>query len=293
MSAPQPTIVDFQLTNPTHNRPFAADAHFVADGRAKPVVVFVHGFKGFKDWGHFNVLADWFARRGFVFVKLNLSHNGVVVGGSGDLEDLEAFGRNNFSIELDDLGTLLDALHQPDQTGIPAAEMDLSRLALIGHSRGGGLVLLKAAEDARVRAVATWAAISNVNPGWTEQQIAQWQQQGVMHVENSRTKQQLPLYYQLAENYYQNQARLDIEQNLRQHLADRPVLLLHGDQDETVPLERARQLHAWQSAAELRVLAGTTHNFGGAHPWTSAELPEQAQQAAEATAEFFQLKMKS
>ncbi|RFP65866.1 alpha/beta fold hydrolase [Hymenobacter lapidiphilus] len=283
-----PVSVEFLLSGPGHKRPFAADARFVPDGRAKPVVVFVHGFKGFKDWGHFNVLADWFARRGFVFVKLNLSHNGVVVGGSGDLEDLEAFGRNNFSIELDDLGALLDALHTPDQTGISADEMDLSRLALIGHSRGGGLVLLKAAEDTRVRAVATWAAISNVNPGWTEQQMTHWQQKGVMHVENSRTRQQLPLYYQLVENYYQNRPRLNIEQNLRQRLHDRPVLILHGDQDETVPLDRARQLHEWQPAAELKVLPAATHNFGGAHPWPSAELPEQAKQAAEATAEFFE-----
>ncbi|NVO84159.1 alpha/beta hydrolase family protein [Hymenobacter terrestris] len=284
----QPVSVNFLLSGPGHNRPFAADARFVPDGRAKPVVVFVHGFKGFKDWGHFNVLADWFARRGFVFVKLNLSHNGVVVGGTGDLEDLEAFGRNNFSIELDDLGALLDALHQPGATEIPAAEMDLAHLALIGHSRGGGLVLLKAAEDARVRAVASWAAISNVNPGWTEQQMADWQQQGVVYVENSRTKQQLPLGYQLVENYYQHQARLDIEQNLRQRLHNRPVLVLHGDQDETVPLARAQQLHAWQPTTELLVLPGTTHNFGGTHPWPSAELPEQARQAAEATAEFFE-----
>ena len=32
-------------------------------GQPKPVVVFVHGFKGFKDWGHFNVLADYFTTR--------------------------------------------------------------------------------------------------------------------------------------------------------------------------------------------------------------------------------------
>ncbi len=288
MPIPQPTTVDFLLANPGHDRPFAADARFVADGRAKPVVVFVHGFKGFKDWGHFNVLADWFARRGFVFVKLNLSHNGLVVGGTGDLEDLEAFGRNNFSLELDDLGALLDALHAPGQTGIPAAEMDLSKLALIGHSRGGGLVLLKTAEDARVRATATWAAISDVNPGWTEPQMAAWQQQGVVHIENSRTRQQLPLYFQLVENYYQHRSRLDIEQSLRHRLAGRPLLIVHGDQDETVPLARAHQLQQWQPAAELLVLPGVTHNFGGAHPWETTELPEHTRQVAEATAAFFE-----
>ncbi|MFD2786661.1 alpha/beta hydrolase family protein [Hymenobacter rubripertinctus] len=288
----QPTSVDFLLASPHHRRPFAADARFVADGRPKPVVVFVHGFKGFKDWGHFNLLADWFAQRGFVFVKLNLSHNGLVVGGTGDLEDLDAFGRNNFSLELDDIGVLLDALHAPGQTGIPAAEMDLARLGLLGHSRGGGLVLLKTAEDARVQAVASWAAISDVNPGWTEELMTQWQQQGVFHVENSRTKQQLPLYFQIVEDYHQHRLRLDIRHNLRRKLRGRPLLIIHGDQDETVPLARAHQLQQWQPAAELLVLPGVTHNFGGAHPWPSAQLPDQTRQAAEATAAFFEVKMK-
>ncbi|MBT9393847.1 dienelactone hydrolase family protein [Hymenobacter sp. NST-14] len=284
--ATHPTSVDFRLSSPHHRRPFMADARFVADGQPKPVVVFVHGFKGFKDWGHFNLLADWFARRGFVFVKLNLSHNGLVVGGTGDLEDLEAFGQNNFSLELDDIGILLDALHAPGQTGIPAAELDVARLGLVGHSRGGGLVLLKTAEDPRVRAVVTWAAISDVNPGWPEALMQLWQQQGVFHVENSRTGQQLPLYFQIVEDYHQHRLRLDIRHNLRRKLKERPLLIIHGDQDETVPLNRAHQLKEWQPAAELLVLPGVTHNFGGAHPWPAEVLPPESQQAAEATAEF-------
>lgn len=276
----------FQLANPRHGRPFTADARYLPTGQPKPVVVFVHGFKGFKDWGHFNVLADWFANQGYVFVKLNLSHNGLVVDGTGDLEDLEAFGRNNFSLELDDIGALLDKLHQPDATGVPAAEMNLEQLALIGHSRGGGLVLLKAAEDARVRAVVTWAAISNVNPGWPDSLMQQWQQEGVFYVENSRTKQQLPLYYQLVEDYHANRLRLDIAHNVRRKLRGRPLLIVHGDQDETVPLERAHDLKARKPDAELCILPDVTHNFGGAHPWLSEELPTEAQQAAEATVEF-------
>ena len=280
----QPIRLDFLLTSPHHARPFSADARYVPDGHPKPVVVFVHGFKGFKDWGHFNVLADWFAARGFVFVKLNLSHNGLVVGGTGDLEDLEAFGQNNFSLELNDIGTLLDQLHA-GVPGLPAAELDLTRLALIGHSRGGGLVLLKAAEDARVRAVVTWAAISNVNPGWTDALMQHWQQQGVYHVENSRTKQQLPLYFQIVEDYHQHRLRLDIPHNLRRKLKQ-PLLIAHGDQDETVPLARAHELQKHRPTAELLVLPGVTHNFGGAHPWQSEELPAESREVAEATVAF-------
>ncbi|TGE14193.1 alpha/beta hydrolase family protein [Hymenobacter elongatus] len=285
MAAPTlPTAAEFLLTSPRHARPFAADARYLPDGQPKPVVVFVHGFKGFKDWGHFNVLADYFARQGFVFVKLNLSHNGLVPGGTGDLEDLDAFGHNNFSLELDDIGVLLDELFR-GRPELPAAELDLARLALLGHSRGGGLVLLKAAEDARVRAVVTWAAISNVNPGWTEELMQHWQQQGVFHVENSRTKQQLPLYYQIVEDYHQNRLRLDIRHNVRRKLRQ-PLLIAHGEQDETVALARAHELHTWKPDAELLVLPAVTHNFGGAHPWPAPDLPAESQQAAEATVAF-------
>ena len=277
--------VEFTLTGPTHGRPFAADATYQPTGQPQPVVVFVHGFKGFKDWGHFGLLARFFAEKGFVFVKLNLSHNGVVVGGSGDLEDLEAFGQNNFSLELDDLGQLLDALHTPGATPLPAQALDLRRLYLVGHSRGGALVLLKAAEDPRVVAVAAWAAVADLHPRWPAEVLAQWQREGVLHVPNLRTGQQLPMYYQIAENFYQHRARLDLPAllpGLRQ-----PVLLIHGDQDETVPLAAVHQLHASQPAAEVLVVPGAGHMFGGSHPWKGNKLPSQAQLIAERTAAFF------
>ncbi|KAA9339130.1 alpha/beta fold hydrolase [Hymenobacter busanensis] len=286
VASADPTRLDFLLTPAHHTRAFAADARFLPNGQAKPVVVFVHGFKGFKDWGHFNVLADFFARQGYVFVKLDLSHNGVVVGGTGDLEDLDAFGRNNFSIELDDIGCLLDALHQPNATPVPASEMDLSRLFLVGHSRGGGLAILKAAEDARVKAVAAWAPITNVNPGWPEEMMQHWQQTGVWHVENARTKQQLPLYYQIVEDYHANRLRLDIPHKVRRKLRQ-PLLVIHGDDDETLPVQKAQLFRELKPDTELRILPGAGHMFGGAHPWPDTALPPLAQTVADDTLAFF------
>ena len=281
-----PARASFILTGLRHGRPFAADATYRADGRAKPVVVFVHGFKGFKDWGHFPLLADFFAEQGFVFVKLNLSHNGVVVGGTGDLEDLDAFGRNNFSIELDDLGQLLDALHAPGTTPLPPAELDLGRLCLVGHSRGGALVLLKAAEDARVRAVATWAAIADIDQRWDPAVLAEWQRSGTLWVPNSRTGQPLPMHYQIVEDYQAHRPRLDVLENVATRLPQ-PLLLVHGDADETVPLAAAHALRAAKPAAELLLVPGGTHMFGGAHPWPAAALPAAAAFVAGRTADFF------
>ncbi len=280
------TRAPFVLTGPQHGRPFAADATYRADGRAKPVVLFVHGFKGFKDWGHFPLVADFFASHGFVFVKLNLSHNGVVVGGHGDLEDLEAFGRNNLSLELNDIGQVMDALFAAEATPVPAAEMDLTRFYLVGHSRGGGLVLLKAAEDVRVRAVATWAAIADVNQRWPQAVLDEWQRTGVLHVPNARTGQQLPMYYQIAEDYFANRLRLDIAHNVRRRLKQ-PLLIIHGDDDETVPVAAAHLLQKLRPDAVLHLVPGATHMFGGAHPWPHGQLPDVAAEVCSQTAAFF------
>jgi pimeloyl-ACP methyl ester carboxylesterase len=282
-----PTAVEFLLNCARHSRPFAADARYIADGQPKPVVVFVHGFKGFKDWGHFNVLADYFARQGFVFIKLNLSHNGIVPGGTGDLEDMEAFGNNNFSLELDDLGTLLDGLYWTREAAIPPTEMNLSRLFLIGHSRGGGLSMLKAAEDPRIRAVAAWAPISDIDQRWSEEVMQRWQQEGVQYIDNTRTGQRMPLYYQLVEDFQANKERLDIPTNVREKLRQ-PLLILHGDEDETLPVSMAHDLKSWKPDAELVILPGAGHMFGGKHPWDEDQLPALAQEVADRTITFFQ-----
>lgn len=279
------THVEFILTGPAHGRAFAADATYRPTGQLQPVVVFVHGFKGFKDWGHFGLLGDFFAAQGFVFVKLNFSHNGVVPGGTGDLEDLEAFGQNNYCLELADLTQLLDALHTPGATPLPPEVLDLSRLCLVGHSRGGGIVLLQAGEDPRVRAVATWAAVADLHPHWPAEVLASWQQAGVLHVPNVRTGQQLPLYYQLAENYFAHLPRLDLPSCLP--LLRQPLLVVHGEPDETVPVSAAYQLKNQKPDTKLLILPDAPHNFGGAHPWISPELPGPAYAAAAHTAAFF------
>lgn len=276
--------VDF-VVYPAHGRPFTADATYMPDSRPKPVVIFTHGFKGFKDWGHFNLLARHFAENGFVFVKFNFAYNGTSVEDDSDLHDLEAFGNNNFSLELDDLQALIDLLHEPNPP-IQRQEFDLARIYLVGHSRGGGAVILKAAEEPRVKAVATWSAVSDYDQRWTEAQMAQWKQGGVQYVLNGRTGQQMPLYYQLAEDYHQNRARLDIPQVIRK--MPQPLLILHGDRDETLPLQMAHDLKSWKPDAEMRLLPGTNHSYGGEHPYPHSELPAPARVAADLTITFFQ-----
>ena len=86
-----------------HGRPFLADVFYEKNGIKKPVVIFSHGYRGFKDWGPFNLIAHKFAESGLVFVKFSFSHNGTTVDNPMEFVDLEAFGNDNITIELDDL----------------------------------------------------------------------------------------------------------------------------------------------------------------------------------------------
>ena len=52
-------------------RSILIDVTFCLKNNNHPVVIFSHGFKGFKDWGPFNQIAEYFARKGFCFIKFN------------------------------------------------------------------------------------------------------------------------------------------------------------------------------------------------------------------------------
>ena len=79
------------------------DINWEETGLQKPLILFIHGFKGFKDWGTFPEIARHFARNGYVFAKMNMSHNGVTPEYPIDFVDLNAFSDNTFTLELEDI----------------------------------------------------------------------------------------------------------------------------------------------------------------------------------------------
>lgn len=265
-----------------HGKPILVDATYQETGRPKPVVVFSHGFKGFKDWGHFNLVAETFAQAGFVFIKFNFSHNGTTPEQPLDFADLEAFGHNNFSIELDDLGTVIDWTLSDRNL---STEIDPLRVYLLGHSRGGGISILKAGEDPRIKLLATWASVAEFGRFWEPEVVAQWKKDGVMYIDNSRTKQQMPMYYSSYENFYANQTRLDIPAAMER--LSIPTLIVHGDNDVVVPFAAGEKLTSLNPHASLLPIPGGDHAFGAKHPWAERSLPEPSASVVRATVGFF------
>ena len=266
------------------NRPFSIDITYVPDGKPKPLILHVHGFKGFKDWGYFNLIANHAALRGFIFVKMNFSRNGTTPEHPVDFVELEAFGQNNFSIEQDDMGKVIDFVYASDFPVGPG-ELNLQQLYLTGHSRGGAAVILKGYHDQRIKAIASWAGVNNLGSHYTPEEVKTWKDKGVTYVENSRTKQLMPLYFQLVEDYLKNEEKLNVPLAIKK--MNIPFLVIHGTHDPTVPVRMAYQTKEWNPSVHLDIIEGADHVFGGAHPWDRKVLPAAARVVIEDTLAFF------
>lgn len=246
--------------------PLRGDLH-EPQGSARPPVLIVHGFKGFKDWGFFPLLAARLAAAGFPACRFNLS-------GSGVGEDPERFGeprrfeRNTYSLEQRDIARLLAALAAGELPGLAGPA---PRLGLLGHSRGGGGAILAAARDPRVAALVTWAAIARVDR-YDAATVAAWRRRGSLRVENARTGDVFALAADLLDDIAANAAALDILAAARRLAV--PTLVVHGEADESVPIAEGEALAAalGPRGRFLRV-PGAGHTFGAAHPMPAAPPP--------------------
>lgn len=277
-------ILDLELVSNHCDKTFMADAHFQKNETPKPVIIFNHGFKGFKDWGPFDRIAEIFSEAGFVFIKMNFSHNGISPENPMEFMDLEAFSRNNFCIELDDTRVLIDALFS-DSPPISKEEMDLDKLYLLGHSRGGASVILKANEDDRIRSLVTWAAVNDLENWYSKEELAFWKKQKRIYILNGRTNQQMPMDYQLVENFLANKSRLDVPKAVKNML--KPMLSIHGTSDATVPVSAVKEIGSWNPKVQIEIIDGADHTFGGGHPFVEKSLPNDLKVAVDLTMDFF------
>ena len=87
----------------SNDKSILIDYFFKKNDQQKPVVIFCHGYKGFKDWGAWDLVAEAFAKADCFFVKFNFSYNGGTMQQPIDFPDLEAFGENNYTQELNDV----------------------------------------------------------------------------------------------------------------------------------------------------------------------------------------------
>ena len=254
-----------------HKKPILTDLYYQETKSLKPLVIFCHGYKGYKDWGAFDLMSSSFLEAGIALLKFNFSHNGGTPKQPIDFPDLEAFGNNNYMVELDDLESVINWISTTTKF---KNEIDTNNISLIGHSRGGAIAIIKAAEDSRIKKLVTWAAVCDLNRTMFHEgaELNKWKEDGVLYILNGRTKQKMPHYIQFYHNYSKNKERLDVKKAVKQ--LSIPQLIVHGEGDLAVPVIHAENLHQWNPASELMLLPKANHIFGASQPWLKDKLPE-------------------
>jgi pimeloyl-ACP methyl ester carboxylesterase len=254
-------IEEFELSRPRPGSPSAKPfivrgETYHPDSDPLATVVVCHGFKGFAHWAFFPYLGRSLAENGMRAITFDFSGNAVGADRE-NFTELEEFETNTLTQELADLDQVIT-----EARGRGWIE---GGFGLFGHSRGGGVAILHAGFDEDVRALVTWASISHVRR-WSDEDVRVWREVGYTDIHNSRTGQNMRLGTALLDEVEAlEKKRLDIPAAAcRIHV---PWLIVHGDADETVPINEGEKLADLSPGfGMLWTVEGGNHGFGAAHP---------------------------
>lgn len=248
----------------------------IVDSTSKSIVLFIHGYMGFKDWGCWNLVQNKFTSAGLNFCKYNITHGGTTAANPLEFDDLESFSKNSYLREHQDCQKFIQ--HIAESYGI-------ENIHLIGHSRGGGIALMMQSMK-EVKTITTWAAICTIEGRMKSgEELEKWKKEDVYSITNGRTNQEMPHSYSAYEEFDANRAILSIEENCKE--LSKPLLIIHGDEDTSVSITEGENISEL-TKQELIIIPGTNHTFDSSHPWTENSLPSALETVCATTITFIQ-----
>ena len=248
---------------------------YLPENQPENIIIFNHGFMGFKDWGAWHLVAKYFLSQGYAFLLFNHTHNGTSLKNPTEFVDLESFAENRYSYELTDLLSISAKIRD---------QFPNAKYFAIGHSRGGGNVLL-AEKLGGFQKIASWAGISSIAERFPKNEtLEQWKKIGYRLQHNSRTQQDLKISYAQYLDFQENKAVLQIEEACRN--SKTPTLVIHGSQDEAVSITEGQKIAEW-TKTNLITISGANHTFGAVHPYSQQKLPVELEEVCHHTFHFF------
>ena len=116
------------------------------------------------------------------------------------------------------------------------------------------------------------------------EEFEKWKSKGVKYVENGRTKQLMPHYFQFYLDFKKNEKRFNIKscvENLKI-----PYLIIHGDKDVSVKKEEGLNLFSWNKNNSISIIQGSNHTFETKHPWEEKYLSKELKKVIRETISF-------
>lgn len=200
------------------------------EGDSKHIVVLGHGVTGNKDRPFVVALANGFADAGIHALRFSFS-------GNGDSEG--RFIDSTISKEVEDLGSVLDALS------------DYS-VCYAGHSMGGAVGVLRASEDSRIKSLVSLAGMVRTKIFARIEFGDVTPDEGFMWDNPD---------FPLSSAYMNDMTQIDSVVNRASRITV-PWMILHGTDDDVVPVGESREIFASANkSAYLIEIGGADHVF--------------------------------
>lgn len=245
------------------------DGIYFNAGKGSPLVIIINGHNGFYNYGMFPYLQESLAEKSISSYSFNFSHGGV--NGDADFfEDLEKYEQNCMRLETEDLMCVLENLTSGKFEDHP-------KTFLLAHSLGGVPAIFGAkkasANNINIDGVILVSTVKTLC-FWPDEMIQEWAANGVFLKKNNRTKQDLPQGSELLQEVLTSSTTWNVEHAARS--LTMPVLILHGENDEAVPVEHGTSLFEWiretNADVELKIIPGATHTYDTKHPFEGASI---------------------
>ena len=197
---------------------------------SKSIVVLGHGVTGNKDRPFVVALGEGLAAADIPALRFSFSGNGTSEG---------KFTDSTISKEVDDLGAVLDHLNE-------------YTVCYVGHSMGGAVGVLRASEDKRIQLLVSLAGMVHTKAFAQREFGDVTPDEGFMWDEPD-----CPLSQAYMDDLTQINTVVDLSPQITI-----PWLLVHGDEDDIVPIEDSHDILAKaNSQAQLITLEGANHVF--------------------------------
>ncbi len=207
----------------------------ILSGRGESIAVLCHGFTSSKDSGTYTALQEALDRRGIATLRFDFFGHGE---SEGRLEDITV------SKAVDDILSALNFVRG-------------RKVALMGSSFGGLAAMIAASRTDRLACLALKSPVSNYEVREIMRRgrgaLEKWKHDGFAFYTNSKGK------FRINYSFF-----ADFRKNNAWEIAGKisvPTLIVHGDCDESVPLEQSRKTAGLIRDCSLREIRGADHNY--------------------------------
>jgi alpha/beta superfamily hydrolase len=207
--------------------------------KEKPIIILCHGFSTSKEGRTYVRLEEILNDEGISTFRFDFFGHGE---SGGKFEEITAFEA------VDDIQNAIKFLR----------ESGYEKIGLVGSSFGGMASIIASSKSNALYVLALKSPVSDymalINSRVDEQDIKGWEEKGIIDVTgvDGETRKLKYSFYEEAEKIKAYEAAQNIKV---------AALIVHGDEDETVPVEQSRKTASLIQNCRLEIIEGADHTY--------------------------------